>query len=147
MSGYDYMSAITGCTTPVRGRFALKGQSYELVTDGSIATGGPGRAPGPLDLMVGALVTNMLNVLRGAGDLDLEDAEERAVHVRARASRYTPDRLKVGRLTIDVMIDGLDALDTEVVLEQYRRGCRVLPAVESILDVKITAVSAAEEAA
>jgi uncharacterized OsmC-like protein len=143
MSGYDYVSAITGCTTEVNGRFTLKGQSFQLLADGSVATGGPGRAPGPLDLLVSALVTNMLNVLRGAGDLDLEDAETRAVHVRARVSRYTPDRLKVGRLTIDVVIDGLDELDTEVVLEQYRRGCLVLPAVETVLDVRITPVSAA----
>jgi hypothetical protein len=147
MYGYDYASAITGCTTEVRGRFTLKGQSFELLSDGSVATGGPGRAPGPLDLLVSALVTNMLNVLRGAGDLDLEDADPRTVHVRARTSRYTADRLKAGRLTIDVAIGGLDEIDTEVVLEQYRRGCLVLPAVETVLDVEINAVAADSVAA
>lgn len=147
MSGYDYISAVTGCTTTVSGRFALRGQSYELVTDGSIASGGPGRAPGPLDLLVSALVTNMLNVLRGAGDLEPEPADEHVVQVRARTSRYTSDRLKAGRLTIDVIIDGLDQVDTELLLEQYRLGCRVLPAVETVLDVRLRAVSPADAAA
>lgn len=147
MPGYDYVSAVIGCTTAVSGRFALRGQSYELVTDGSIASGGPGRAPGPLDLLVSALVTNMLNVLRGAGDLAPEPADERIVQVRARTSRYTPDRLKAGRLTIDVIVDGLDEDDTEILLEQYRLGCRVLPAVETVLDVRLKAVSSADVAA
>lgn len=147
MFGYDYASAITGCTTPVSGRFALRGRSFELFADGSVASGGPGRAPGPLDLLVSALVANMLNVLRGLGDLEPEGREERAVHVRARVSRYTPDRLKAGRLDIDVMIDGFDALDTEVLLEQYREGCRVLPAVETVLDVHLSAASAVDAVA
>lgn len=147
MFGYDYVSAITGCTTEVPGRFALNGPTFQILADGSVATGGPGRAPGPLDLLVSALVTNMLNVLRGAGDLDLADAEPRTVQVRARTSRYTPDRLKAGRLVVEVMIDELDEIDTEVVLEQYRRGCLVLPAVETVLDVHIKAVDAATAAA
>lgn len=147
MSGYDYASAITGCTTDVRGRFTLNGSSFQMLADGSVATGGPGRAPGPLDFLVSALVTNMLNVLRGAGDPDLDEAETRAVHVRARVSRYLPDRLKAGQLLIDVVIDELDAIDTEVLLEQYRDGCLVLPAVETVLDVRIRAVAADELAA
>lgn len=147
MYGYDYVSAITGCTTDVRGRFTLSGPTFQLLTDGSVATGGLGRAPGPLDLLVSALVTNMLNVLRGAGDLDFEEADSRAVQVRARTSRYTPDRLKAGRLVVEVLIDGLDEIDTEVVLEQYRQGCLVLPAVETVLDVQIKAISAATAAA
>lgn len=147
MYGYDYASAITGCTTAVPGRFTLHGQSFEMLADGSVASGGPGRAPGPLDLLVSALVTNMLNVLRGAGDLDLDEAGARSVHVRARTARYTPDRLKAGRLDIEVMIDGLDELDTDVVIERYRDGCRVLPAVETVLDVRIKAVPADAAAA
>lgn len=147
MSGYDYMSAVTGCTTDVRGRFTLSGSSFQMLADGSVATGGPGRAPGPLDLLVSALVTNMLNVLRGGGDLDLDEAESRAVQVRARTTRYLPDRLKAGHLLVEVVIDELDALDTEVLLEQYRAGCRVLPAIETVLDVTIRPVAAADVAA
>ncbi|WP_229054706.1 hypothetical protein [Aeromicrobium sp. Leaf350] len=147
MSGYDYISAVTGCTTDVRGRFTLSGASFQMLADGSVATGGPGRAPGPLDLLVSALVTNMLNVLRGGGDLDLDEVETRAVQVRARATRYMPDRLKAGHLLVEVVIDELDALDTEVLLEQYRAGCRVLPAIETVLDVTIRPVAAADVAA
>lgn len=142
MHDEDYISAIAGCTTDVPGRYTLSGSGFQLLADGSIATGGPGSAPGPLDLLIAALVTNMLNVLRTGGDLNLEAADPRVVHIRARASRYQPGRLKVGQLDVDVQIDGLDALDTEVLIEQYRSGCRVLPAVETALDVRIHAVAA-----
>ncbi|SKB05926.1 OsmC family protein [Aeromicrobium choanae] len=147
MSGYDYISAVTGCTTEIPGRFTISGPSFQLLADGSVATGGPGRAPGPLDLLVSALVTNLLNVLHGAEELDVDEADVRTVHVRARTSRYTPDRLKVGRVEIEVVIDELDPAAAEILLEQYRRGCRVLPAVETVLDVRMRAVAAADAAA
>ncbi|MFE2756656.1 hypothetical protein ACFXGA_32145 [Actinosynnema sp. NPDC059335] len=140
MSGYDYISAITGCTTDVRGRFAVQGPSFELLADGSVATGGPGRAPGPLDLLVSALVVNLLNVLRADGDPDADNPGTRAVHVRARTSRYTPNRLKVGRVLVEVVVDGLAEPEVDLLLEQYRAGCRVLPAVSTVLDVDIQAV-------
>ncbi|MFI9005624.1 hypothetical protein ACIGNX_00135 [Actinosynnema sp. NPDC053489] len=140
MSGYDYISAITGCTTEVRGRFAVRGPAFELLADGSVASGGPGRAPGPLDLLVSALVVNLLNVLRADGDPDADNPGARAVHVRARTSRYTPNRLKVGRVLVEVVVDGLAEPDVELLLEQYRAGCRVLPAVSTVLDVDIRAV-------
>lgn len=137
MSGYDYISAITGCTTDVGGRFAVRGPAFELLADGSVASGGPGRAPGPLDLLVSALVVNLLNVLRTGGEPDVDNPESRAVHVRARTSRYTPGRLKVGRVEVEVMVDGLTEQEVEELLEQYRGGCRVLPAVSTVLDVDI----------
>lgn len=147
MTGYDYISAITACTTDVRGRFAVRGPAFELIADGSVATGGPGRAPGPLDLLVSALVVNLLNVLRADGDPDADNPSTRAVHVRARTSRYTPNRLKVGRVLVEVMVDGLDEADADLLLEQYRAGCRVLPAVSTVLDVDIRAVVPAGVAA
>lgn len=151
MSGYDYASAITGCTTEVRGRFALRGTSFELLADGSVASGGPGRAPGPLDLLVSALVANMLNVLHDgdlASDPDDEEAEPRRdVQVRARVSRYPAGRLKVGRLVVEVLVGGLAPAGTDELLEEYRRGCRVLPALETILDVELRGSSPADAAA
>ncbi|HET9138234.1 hypothetical protein [Actinophytocola sp.] len=137
MTGYDYISAITGCTTPVRGRFAVRGPAFELLADASVGTGGAGRAPGPLDLLVSALVVNLLNVLRADGDPDADNPGARAVRVRARTSRYTRNRLKVGRVLVEVMVDGLAGSEVEVLLEQYRAGCRVLPAVSTVLDVDI----------
>ncbi|SDF35621.1 hypothetical protein SAMN05216553_101237 [Lentzea fradiae] len=137
MSGYDYISAITGCTTDVGGRFAVRGPAFELLADGSVASGGPGRAPGPLDLLVSALVVNLLNVLRTGGEPGVDNPDSRAVHVRARTSRYTPGRLKVGRVRVEVMVDGLTEQEVEELLEQYRGGCRVLPAVSTVLDVEI----------
>ncbi len=139
MTGYDYISALTGCTTGVRGRFAVRGPAFELLADGSIASGGPGRAPGPLDLLVSALVVNLLNVLHT--DFDPDSADERAVHVRARTSRYPADRIKVGRVLVEVMVDGVE--DADALLERYKAGCRVLPAVSSVLDVDIRAVAPA----
>jgi hypothetical protein len=140
MTGYDYISAITGCTTDVGGRFAVRGPAFELLADGSVASGGPGRAPGPLDLLVSALVVNLLNVLRTDGDPDADNPGTRAGNVRARTSRYTPNRLKVGRVLVEVVVDGLAEPDVELLLEQYRAGCRVLPAVSTVLDVDIRAV-------
>lgn len=147
MTGYDYISAITGCTTDVRGRFAIRGPAFELLADGSVASGGPGKAPGPLDLLVSALVVNLLNVLRTIGDPDGDNPNSQAIHVRARTSRYTPNRLKAGRVLVEVMVDGLAEPDVEVLLDQYRAGCRVLPAVSTVLDVDIRAVVAADVAA
>jgi hypothetical protein len=140
MTGYDYISAITGCTTDVRGRFAVRGPAFELLADGSVASGGPGKAPGPLDLLVSALVVNLLNVVRADGDPDADNPSERAVQVRARTTRYPPNRLKVGRVLVEVLIDGLSEPDAELLIEEYRAGCRVLPAVSTVLDVEIRAV-------
>ncbi|GAB1511063.1 hypothetical protein [Actinophytocola sp. KF-1] len=140
MTGYDYISAITGCTTDVRGRFAVRGPAFEMLADGSVATGGPGTAPGPLDLLVSALVVNLLNVVRADGDPDADNPGARTVQVRARTTRYPPNRLKVGRVLVEVLIDGMDEADAELVLEEYRAGCRVLPAVSTVLDVEIRAV-------
>ncbi|OLF06936.1 hypothetical protein BLA60_29165 [Actinophytocola xinjiangensis] len=150
-SGYDYVSAITGCTTEVRGRFAVRGPAFELLADGSVASGGPGRAPGPLDLLVSALVVNLLNVLRAGGDPGTGDQpdgqHDRVVQVRARTSRYPANRLKVGRLLVEVVVDGLSEQDSDALLERYRAGCRVLPAVSTVLDVDIRAVAPAGVAA
>ncbi|MCR1785668.1 hypothetical protein KVF89_24240 [Nocardioides carbamazepini] len=147
MSGYDYASAITGCTTDVHGRFALRGPSFEMLADGSVASGGPGRAPGPLDLLVSALVANLLNVLhdgqlvdtgpRGDAADEDRDAVRRDVQVRARVTRYPAGRLKVGLLTVDVRIGGHDDASTRRLLADYRNGCRVLPAVETVVDVAL----------
>jgi hypothetical protein len=141
LTGYEYISALTGCTTEVRGRFAVQGPAFELLADGSIASGGPGRAPGPLDLLVSALVVNLLNVLHT--DCDPDSDSERAVHVRARTSRYPANRVKVGRVLVEVMVDGVDGPDAEALLERYKAGCRVLPAVSTVLDVDIRAVEPA----
>lgn len=146
MTGYDYISALTGCTTEVRGRFAVRGPAFELLADGSVASGGPGKAPGPLDLLVSALVVNLLNVVSANGDPDVDNPDTRAVHVRARTSRYPRNRLKAGRVLVEVMVDGLDEPDVDVLLEQYRAGCRVLPAVSTVLDVDIRAVAPAHTA-
>lgn len=140
MTGYDYISAITGCTTDVRGRFAVRGPAFELLADGSVASGGPGKAPGPLDLLVSALVVNLLNVVRADGDPDADNPSARAVQVRARTTRYPPNRLKVGRVLVEVLIDGLSEPDADLLIEEYRAGCRVLPAVSTVLDVEIRAV-------
>jgi hypothetical protein len=147
MPGYDYISAITGCTTDVRGRFAIRGPAFEMLADGSVASGGPGKAPGPLDLLVSALVTNLLNVVRADGDPEADNPSARTVQVRARTSRYPPNRLKVGRVLVEVLIDGLAEPDAELLIEQYRAGCRVLPAVSTVLDVDIRAVVPAGVAA
>lgn len=152
MSGYDYASAITGCTTEVQGRFALRGSSFELLADGSVASGGPGRAPGPLDLLVSALVANMLNVLRDGTLSDLQPADDgeevdREVQVRARVSRYPAGRLKVGRLLVEVLVGDLGPAEAEELLQEYSRGCRVLPALETVLDVELRASSPSDAAA
>lgn len=152
MSGYDYASAITGYTTEVQGRFALRGSYFELLADGSVASGGPGRAPGPLDLLVSALVANMLNVLRDGTLSDLQPADDgeevdREVQVRARVSRYPAGRLKVGRLLVEVLVGDLGPAEAEELLQEYRRGCRVLPALETVLDVELRASSPSDAAA
>lgn len=147
MPRYDYASAITVCTTGVSGRFAVRGPDFELLADGSVASGGPGRAPGPLDLLVSSLVVNMMNTLRAGATPDADPSEDLPVRVRARTSRYGSGRVKAGRLLVEVVIEGFDEIDVAVLVERYREGCRILPAVETVLDVDIRAVSATAMAA
>ncbi|MGO1561976.1 MAG: hypothetical protein ACTHW7_09125 [Actinomycetaceae bacterium] len=147
MSEHDYSSAVVACTTGVSGRFTVRGPSFEMLADGSVATGGPGRAPGPLDLLVASLVVNLMNTVRGGGAPDAEAHDDLGVQVRARTTRYGLGRIKAGRLVVEVVVEDLDEIDTAVLVERYREGCRILPAVETVLDVDIRAVSPAVPAA
>jgi hypothetical protein len=147
MSEHDYSSDVVACTTNVSGRFTVRGPDFQLLADGSVGSGGPGKAPGPLDLLVSSLVVNLMNALRGGGVSDADPGDDLSVHVRARTTRYGRGRLKAGRLLVEVAVDELDEIDTAVLLARYREGCRILPAVETILDVDIRAVSAAAKVA
>ncbi|MGC5627436.1 OsmC family protein [Georgenia sp. Z1344] len=147
MSDTDYSSSVVACTTDVRGRFTVRGPGFELLADGSVATGGPGRAPGPLDLLVSALTVNLINTLRAGASPGTDPDDDLAVRVRSRTTRYDRGRVKAGRLVVEVVVDGFDEIDTAALVERYRAGCRILPAVESLLDVDIRAVPAATMAA
>ncbi|MGC5616561.1 OsmC family protein [Georgenia sp. Z1491] len=147
MSGLDYSSAVTVCTTAVRGRFTVQGEGFALLADGSVATGGPGRAPGPLDLLVSALTVNLVNTLRSGASPDADPEDDLSVQVRARTTRYHRGRIKAGRLLVEVVVAGLDEIDTAALVERYREGCRILPAVETVLDVEIRSVPASAMAA
>lgn len=147
MSAHDYASAITSCTTEVSGRFTVRGPAFQMLADGSVGTGGPGRAPGPLDLLVSALVVNLMNILRLGVDPDGDPHDDLPVRVRARTSRYAGGRVKAGRLVVEVAVDGFDEIDTAALLERYREGCRILPAVEQVLDVDLRAVASSAVAA
>lgn len=135
----SYSSVIEGRTTEVRGRFNFSGPRFQLISDGSIASGAPGQAAGSLDLLITSLATCMLNRLRGAGDEDTEVIPGRPVRLYARAERYADKSVdkKVGALTIEVFVGGVDDAEAEALIDDYRAGCRIHRALATILDIDI----------
>lgn len=57
-------SNVRGAMTDIRGRYAISGYNFELASDGSVRSGGPGEEASALDLLVASLVSCALNAFR-----------------------------------------------------------------------------------
>lgn len=133
------VSLIEGHTTEVRGRFEFAGPGFELTSDAPVATGGPGEFAGSLDLLVVALANCLLNRLRGGGADREELIPGRQVRLFARAERYLFTEERMGQLTLEVFIAGVDDDQAQDLVSDYRSGCRIHRALATVLDIDIIA--------
>ena len=121
--------------TETRGRYLLRGEGYELISDGSPRSGGPGEAASALDLLVASLVSCALNAFRqdllGAGEGD------RRVEIFARVERNIDSRT-LGTLIMECFIDSDtdNAVDPEQLVAEYKRRCRIYHALKDDLPVE-----------
>ncbi|MFT4123301.1 MAG: hypothetical protein QM635_05675 [Microbacteriaceae bacterium] len=126
------VSTVTAETTDVSGRFLLRGPGFSLLTDSSLAGGGPGEAIGPLDLLVGSVVACAINVFRVAPD----DGRDRRVQCFARVER-SGDTADLGALVIDAVIEGLRPGGERELIEEFQQNCRIYLALRGGLDITI----------
>lgn len=123
--------------TDTRGRYRLRGEGYELVSDGSPRSGGPGEAASALDLLVASLVSCALNAFRQ--DLLGADEGDRRVEIFARVERSI-DARTLGTLIMECFIDSGTAtdtaVDTEALVAEYKRRCRIYNALKDDLPVE-----------
>jgi len=129
------VSSLEGRTTPVRGRFVLSGPSFQLVTDGSVASGAPGQAIGSLDLLVASLVSCGLNVLRGGGDAENELIPGREVEIYARVEREE-DSESLGELVLEIFIEGASESEAHGYVADYRENCLIYAAVSHVIPIR-----------
>lgn len=135
-SSCEPLVLIEGHTTDVRGRFIVSGPNYQVVTDGTVGSGGPGQAMGTLDLLVASLVNCTLNDLRGAGDPDTEVVPARPVRLYARVeASEDPERL--GNLTIEAIVSGVTHAEAARLIEAYKAHCTVYATLKDVLGVQI----------
>ncbi|MEU9823115.1 hypothetical protein ACIGG9_28175 [Pseudonocardia alni] len=87
------------------GRFVVTGDHYQLVTDGTLQTGGPGIAPGARELLVVSLLTCALNAVRGGGYGDPAEHRDRTVRIDARLDD-SDDPVLFGRLDLAIDVPG-----------------------------------------
>jgi len=137
MSGrVTVVSDLHGRTTDVPGRFTLRGFGFELVSDGSVRSGGPGEAAGSMDLLVASLVSCALNAFRR--DLLEHGEPERQVEIFARVERRSEGDY-LGTLVMECFIDGADGETADRLVREFRKRCRIYNALKDSLPVVLIA--------
>ena len=137
-------SQVHGACTDTRGRYVLRGDDYEIVSDASPLSGGPGIAASTLDLLVASLVSCALNAFRQ--DLLGEDEADRDVEIFARVERGI-DEKQLGTLVMECFIDtaGDASVDADRLVAEYKRRCRIYNALKNDLPVKFVLHGSADE--
>lgn len=128
-------SRLHGEFTDTRGRYLLRGEGFELLSDGSPLSGGPGEAASAIDLLVASLVSCALNAFRQ--DLLGEGEGDRRVEIFARVERSV-DARTLGTLIMECFIesDGEDPVGPDRLVEEYKRRCRIYNALKDDLPVE-----------
>ncbi|WP_053352613.1 OsmC family protein [Leucobacter musarum] len=128
-------SRLHGSFTDTRGRYALAGDGFEIVSDGSPISGGPGEAASALDLLVASLVSCALNAFRQ--DLLGDGEEDRRVEIFARVERSI-DAKRLGTLVMECFIESTSnaSVDPDRLVAEYKRRCRIYNALKDDLPVE-----------
>lgn len=125
-------SNIHGAMTDVRGRYAISGSNFELTSDGSVRSGGPGEEASALDLLVASLVSCALNAFRQ--DFVEDGHPERHVEIFARVERRV-DGDYLGTLILECFIDDVDTATADELVAEYKQRCRIYNALKDSLPV------------
>lgn len=126
-------SNIHGSMTAVRGRYLLQGEGFELLSDGSRRSGGPGVEAGALDLLVSSLVSCALNAFRS--DFLEAGTPDRQVEIFARVERdFAEDSL--GTVVMECFIEQEDSVEPAQLVEEFTRRCRIYRALRGSLSVQ-----------
>ncbi|MFF2324452.1 MULTISPECIES: OsmC family protein [unclassified Streptomyces] len=125
-------SNLHGRTTDVRGRYVIGGPGFEIVSDGSVRSGGRGEEAGSLDLLVASLVSCALNAFRQ--DFVESGQPERQVEIFARIERKAAGDY-LGTLIMECFIDGVDNITADVLVTEYKKRCRIYNALKESLPV------------
>lgn len=129
-------SNVQGRMTDVRGRYLIGvGGGFDVVSDGSVRSGGPGEAPSATDLLVASLVSCALNAFRQ--DFVEDGQPEREVEIFARMERRSGvDHL--GTLIMECFIEGIDDRSAEMLVREYKKRCRMYNALRESLPIVLT---------
>ena len=125
-------SNVRGSMTNTRGRYAISGYNFELTSDGSVRSGGPGEEASALDLLVASLVSCALNAFRQ--DFVEEGHPDRQVEIFARVERRL-DGDYLGTLILECFIDDADAKTADELITEYKQRCRIYNALKDSLPV------------
>lgn len=126
------VSTVHGRMTDVRGRYNLTGPGFELLSDGSVRSGGPGEAASSLDLLVASLVSCALNAFRQ--DFLHEGEPDRTVEIFARVERRVEGDY-LGTLIMECFIDSVDHVTADELVKEYKARCRIYNALKDSLPV------------
>ncbi|MFE7074157.1 OsmC family protein [Streptomyces sp. NPDC057620] len=126
------VSNLHGRTTEVRGRYAIAGPGFEIASDGSVRSGGPGEEASSLDLLVASLVSCALNAFRH--DFVEGGQPERRVEIFARIERRVEGDY-LGTLIMECFIDGVDHVTADELVAEYKKRCRIYNALKDSLPV------------
>ncbi|MFF0224026.1 OsmC family protein [Streptomyces sp. NPDC004629] len=125
-------SNLHGRTTDVRGRYSIGGPGFEILSDGSVRSGGPGEEASSLDLLVASLVSCALNAFRH--DFVENGQPERQVEIFARIERKVEGDY-LGTLIMECFIDGADNVTADELVAEYKKRCRIYNALKDSLPV------------
>lgn len=125
-------SNVHGAMTDVRGRYLITGSDFELVTDGSVRSGGPGLAASAVDLLVASIVSCALNAFRR--DLVEPGEPERSAEIFARLERDLSEN-SLGTLILECFIDSTSGATADELISEFKSRCRIYSAVRAALPV------------
>ncbi|MEV8605468.1 OsmC family protein [Streptomyces griseoviridis] len=126
------VSNLHGRTTEIQGRYTIAGTEFEIVSDGSVRSGGPGEQAGSLDLLVASLVSCALNAFRH--DFLEGGQPARQVEIFARIERKIEGDY-LGTLVMECFIDGVDHVTADELVAEYKKRCRIYNALKDSLPV------------
>lgn len=125
-------SNVHGQMTDVRGRYRIGDHGFQITSDGSLRSGGPGEEASALDLLVASLVSCALNAFRQ--DFVEDGQPDRRVEIFARVERRI-DGDYLGTLIMECFIDTVDHRGADELVEEYKRRCRIYNALKDSLPV------------
>lgn len=135
MPPISVVSSVEGTTTHTVGRFVLSSGSFQFVSDSTVRSGGPGEAPGSLDLLVASLVSCALGALRAEDHRD----GDRHVEVFGRVERDVESDESIGTIVLEFFIADVTDDQAQELAAQYQERCRIYVALRDTVAIRILA--------